>query len=98
MPIISVLVGFPSAPIGTPCHWILRHRIKVVTHAGAGSRFGADSQISFNEAYEDTVEAGAENYALKRLRKFREWLVTSETEDDLLESPKQIRDKMLFKI
>jgi hypothetical protein len=44
MPIISVLVGSPSAPIGTPCHWILGHRIKVVTHAGAGSRFGADSQ------------------------------------------------------
>jgi hypothetical protein len=47
MPIISVLVGSPSAPIGTPCHWILGHRIKVVTHAGAGSRFGADSQTPF---------------------------------------------------
>lgn len=44
MPIISVLVGSPSAPIGPPCQCILPHRIKAVTRAGAGSPFGADSQ------------------------------------------------------
>lgn len=57
-----------------------------------------EGKVSFSEGYEDTVDAGAENFALKRLRRFREWLVTSDTEGDLLESPKQVRDKMLFEI
>jgi len=35
---------------------------------------------------------------LKKLRKFREWLALSDTEDDLLEPSKQIRDRMLFEI
>jgi hypothetical protein len=57
-----------------------------------------DGKVSFSEAYADTVDAGGENIALKKLRRFREWLATSDTEDDLLESSKPIRDKMLFEI
>jgi ParB-like nuclease domain len=57
-----------------------------------------EKKVDFSEAYDDTVDAGADNYALKKLRKFREWLVISDTEDDLLESSKPIRDKMLFEL
>jgi hypothetical protein len=57
-----------------------------------------DGKISFNEAYEDTVDAGGENTALRKIRKFREWLASRDTEDDLLEASKPIRDKMLFEI
>jgi hypothetical protein len=53
---------------------------------------------SFEDAYEAAVDAGGENYALKRLRKTREWLAQTETEDDLLDASKQIRDKMLFEL
>jgi len=53
---------------------------------------------SFEDAYEAAVDAGGENYALKRLRKTREWLALTETEDDLLDANKQIRDKMLFEL
>jgi hypothetical protein len=57
-----------------------------------------EEKVSFADAYEDAVDAGGENHALKRLRKFREWLVLSETEDDLLEPHKVVRDKMLFEV
>jgi hypothetical protein len=66
--------------------------------APTGAKRYIEGKVTFGEAYEDAVDAGGENYALKRLRRFREWLVASETEDDLLDSPKQVRDRMLFEI
>jgi hypothetical protein len=57
-----------------------------------------EEKITFSDAYEDAVDAGGENHALKRLRKFREWFVLTETEDDLLEPHKPVRDKMLFEV
>jgi hypothetical protein len=57
-----------------------------------------EEKVSFSDAYEDAVDGGGENHALKRLRKFREWLVLGETEDDLLEPNKAVRDKMLFEV
>jgi|ERR1051326_96201 hypothetical protein len=53
---------------------------------------------SFEDAYEAAVDAGGENYALKKLRRFRDWLVLTETEDDLLEANKQVTDKMRFEL
>jgi len=44
------------------------------------------------------VDAGGENYALKKLRRFRDWLALNETEDDLLETNKQVTDKMRFEL
>lgn len=55
-------------------------------------------KVEFSDAYDYAVDAGSENYALKKLKKFREWAVLNETEDDLLESNKTIRDKMLFEV
>src|SRR5262249_36277724 len=52
----------------------------------------------FEEAYEIVVDAGGENYAFKRLHKFRNWLAMTETEDDLLGANKQVTDKMRFEL
>jgi hypothetical protein len=55
-------------------------------------------KLDFTDAYENSVDAGTENYALKKIKKFREWVVLNDTEDDLLESNKTVRDKMLFEL
>jgi hypothetical protein len=57
-----------------------------------------EESVSFGDAYDDAVDAGGENPALKRLRRFRDWLALTDTEDDLLESNKLVRDKMLFEL
>ena len=57
-----------------------------------------EGKTAFEDAYDDVVDAGGENAALKKLRRFREWLVSNDTEDDLKEANKQVRDKMLFEI
>ncbi|WP_341704050.1 ParB N-terminal domain-containing protein [Ferrovibrio sp.] len=57
-----------------------------------------DGKISFDEAYESSADAGGENYALRRVKKFREWLVLNETEDDVTEPNKAIRDKIHFEL
>jgi hypothetical protein len=53
---------------------------------------------SFEDAYEAAVDAGGENYALQKLRRFRDWLALTDTEDDLLEANKQVTDKMRFEL
>jgi hypothetical protein len=58
----------------------------------------SEGKITFADAYEDAVDAGGDNHALKRLKKFREWLVRNETEEDLLDCNKTIRDKNLFEL
>jgi hypothetical protein len=57
-----------------------------------------EGKITFDDAYDSAVDAGSENYALKKLKKFREWVVLNETEDDLLESNKTVRDKMFYEL
>jgi hypothetical protein len=58
----------------------------------------AEGTVSFADAYESAVDAGSDNYALKKLRKFRSWLALNDTEGDLLDSNKTIRDKMHFEL
>ena len=53
---------------------------------------------SFEDAYDTAVDAGGENHTLKKLRRFREWLALNDTEEDIMEPNKQVRDKMLFEI
>ena len=52
----------------------------------------------FSEAYEAAVTAGGESHALNKLKRFRNWLVASATEDDLREAPKAIRDSMQYEL
>jgi hypothetical protein len=57
-----------------------------------------EEKVTFEDAYDNAVDAGSENYAVKRLKKFRDWIVLNDTEDDLLESNKSIRDKMIYEL
>jgi hypothetical protein len=52
----------------------------------------------FAEAYEAAVTAGGEHHALNKLLRFRKWLAQSSTEDDLVEAPKTIRDRMQYEL
>jgi hypothetical protein len=57
-----------------------------------------EEKITFADAYESAVDAGSDNHALKKLKRFREWIVLNDTEDDLLDSNKTVRDKMIFEL
>lgn len=57
-----------------------------------------DGKLAFDEAYDAAADAGGENYALRKLKKFRDWLALNETEDDLLEANKIVRDKLQYEL
>ena len=57
-----------------------------------------EGKLAFADAYESAVDAGGDNGALKRLKRFRDWICLTETEEDLLEANKPIRDKALFEL
>lgn len=57
-----------------------------------------EGKYSFADAHEAAVAAGGENYALKRLKRFRDWLAQNDTEDDIAEANKTIRDKLHFEL
>lgn len=57
-----------------------------------------DSQYTFEDAYESARDAGSDNDALNKLKRFRSWLARSETTDDIQEANKQIRDRMLYEL
>jgi hypothetical protein len=50
------------------------------------------------EAHEAAVAEGGENHALSKLKRFRSWLVATTTEDDLVEAPKAVRDRMQYEL
>jgi hypothetical protein len=57
-----------------------------------------EGKATFESAYESAVDVGGENPALAKLKRFRGWLALSDTEDDLLECNKQVRDKIHFEL
>ena len=57
-----------------------------------------EGKIPFTEAHENAVDAGGENADYKKLFKFRQWIVLDETEKDLLDAPKNVRDKIEFEL
>ena len=57
-----------------------------------------DGKVKFDDAYESAVDAGGDNPSLAKLKRFRSWLALSDTEEDLLECNKQVRDKLLFEL
>jgi hypothetical protein len=52
----------------------------------------------FADAHEAAVTAGGENHALNKLRRFRMWLAESTTEDDAVEAPKTVRDRIHYEL
>ena len=57
-----------------------------------------EGKTDFDEAYERAVHGGGENHTLRRITRFRDWLAKKETEEDLLEPSKTIRDKSIFQL
>jgi hypothetical protein len=55
-------------------------------------------QTSFEDAFETAVIAGEDNVSLAKLRRFRMWLALNETEDDMKEASKSVRDRMRFEL
>lgn len=77
----------------------LRDKLPVICTGSAKiiKRF-IDGKVSFADAYEIAVDAGGENFVLRRIKKFREWLAQADIEDDIMESNKQVRDNILFQV
>jgi hypothetical protein len=77
----------------------LRDKLPVICTGSAKiiKRF-IDGKVGFADAYEIAVDAGGENFALRKIKKFREWLAQADIEDDIMESNKQVRDNILFQL
>jgi len=57
-----------------------------------------EGRYTLDEAYEGAVDAGSENNALNKCKRFREWLARPDTRDDMEEASKRIRDRMLYEL
>lgn len=55
-------------------------------------------KYSFDESFEHARDRGAGNEIYSRLKKFKEWIVKSATEDDLLELKGEVRHKCVFEL
>lgn len=77
----------------------LRDKLPVICTGSAKviKRF-IEGKVSFADAYDVAVDAGGENYALRKIKKFRDWFAQTDVEDDILEANKQIRDNVLFQV
>jgi len=77
----------------------LRDKLPAVCTAPAKvlKRF-MDGRYTLEEAYESAKNLGAENDALNKLKRFREWLARADTKDDIHDADKQIRDRMLYEL
>jgi hypothetical protein len=57
-----------------------------------------EQKLDFENAYESAVDAGGDHGALRRLKKFRDWIVSAEAEEDIVGSNKTVRDKAFFEL
>ncbi len=57
-----------------------------------------EGKLNFEEAYENAVDAGGENPDYRRLYKFRQWLAQEDTHNDLLDTAKNVREKIEFEL
>lgn len=77
----------------------LRDRLPVIcTSSTKTIKKFIDGKANFADAYEIAVDAGGENYALRKIKKFREWLAQVDVEDDIIEANKQVRDSLHFQL
>lgn len=54
--------------------------------------------VSFEDAYLTAAVDGGDNVPLAKLRRFRQWIVQNDSEDDMREASKSVRDKMRFEL
>jgi hypothetical protein len=57
-----------------------------------------EGKVDFEEAHVVAVDAGGENPDYRRIYKFRQWLASAETEEDLVSAPTNIRDKLEYEL
>jgi len=77
----------------------LRDKLPTIcTASGKILKRYAEGKITFADAYEDAIDSGGDHPALKKLKRFRNWLAMSETEEDLMETNKTVRDKAHFEL
>jgi hypothetical protein len=65
--------------------------------ARALKRF-AEGNMSFEDSYEIALESGADNNALRRLNKFRQWIAEQDTAKTLAEAEGQDADKIKYEL
>lgn len=76
-------------------------REKLVAIAQAGGKTldrYITGKYSFEESFEHARDRGAGNEIYSRLKKFKEWIVKSATEDDVLELKGEVRHKCVFEL
>ena len=77
----------------------LRDRLPVICAGPTKTlRRYATAKLTFEDAYEASVDAGGDNSELKKLRRFRHWLALADTEEDLCEAKKAIRDALVYEL
>ncbi|WP_085035724.1 ParB N-terminal domain-containing protein, partial [Ensifer aridi] len=76
----------------------IRDRLPVVCSASKALQKFASRTLSFEDAHDHAVEAGADSTPLKKLAKFRQWLVRPETEAALNHPQGETRNKILFEL
>ena len=57
-----------------------------------------EGKLTFAEAVERAEDAGGDNGDLQRIKKFSKWLAGSDTESDLIDNEKNIRDKIEYEL
>ncbi len=57
-----------------------------------------EEKIDFEEALEHARDAGGDNADLQKIAKFRKWVAGGDTENDLADNPKNIRDKIEYEL
>jgi hypothetical protein len=58
----------------------------------------AEGKLSFEDAYEAALDAGADNTALRKLNKFRQWLADAGTARVLTSAEGQDHDKIAYEL
>lgn len=77
----------------------LRDKLPVICTASSKIvRRYMDGTYDFAEAHEAAVTAGGESHVLNKLIRFKKWLVETSTEDDILDAPKQVRDRIQYEL
>lgn len=77
----------------------VREKLVAIVEAGGKTldRY-ITKKYSFEESFEHARDRGAGNEIYNRLKKFKQWIVKSATEDDLLELKGEVRHKCAFEL
>jgi hypothetical protein len=56
----------------------------------------AEGKVSLDKSYERAVDSGADSAPYKKAAAFRKWLTENDIDSLLINSPQNLRDKMLY--